>query len=58
MENMVYILNSNAGDGINGNIYGNESDAMAAAKSKYGDDEEEYEIVPVDRCDVDAQAIR
>lgn len=59
MDNMVYILNSNSGDGINGNIYGIEGDAVRAAEAKYGDDwQDECELVPVDRADVAASAIR
>jgi hypothetical protein len=56
---LVYTLQSNAGDGINGNIYANESDAERAAKAKYDDDwENETQIVPVDRADVEASVIR
>ena len=62
MDKLVYILNSkagDAGDGINGTIYGIEADAMRAAKAQYGEDwDDECEIVPADRADVDATAIR
>jgi len=50
---------ANAGDGINGTIYGTAAGALQAVYAKYGDDAEaECEVVPIDRCDVDAQTIR
>jgi hypothetical protein len=44
-----FVLNSNAGDGINGTTYIRQSDAVTAARKMYGDAwEDECEIVGID----------